>query len=122
MAALETIYSSCDTAAEIYNCRIDWRYLPEPEFDVQPHTAESGTHLADIAAGALYEAIDASKKHFRITDDRSMRNLRYSICRNKNEVYGLKFFPKEVPSILISRGNFDFDFVIRNGPPAHDLS
>jgi hypothetical protein len=102
-----------------YNCRIDWKHISD-DFETLEHRPDSELHIADIAAGALYHAIDPTKKKYAITDDRPIRNLRHSICRNERQVYGLKLFPSKVPEILQGRDNLDFYNAIINRPPALD--
>lgn len=95
-----------------YNCRIDWRFL-DPNFAIVPHASETHLHIADIAAGALYHAVDPTKKTFGITDDRFIRNLRHNICRNRQQVYGLKIFPSTAIQGLRERQLLDFLEVIK---------
>ena len=95
-----------------YNCRIHWKAFTADDIVVNPHTPESGLHLADIAAGGLFTAIDHSKRDYGITDDRYIRNLRRDIVRNDSQVYGIKIFPKDAVSVLGERGVLDFCKII----------
>lgn len=92
-----------------YNCRIDWRYVSETDFDVHPHSAESELHIADVASGAMFSALDCSKKTLhKIRDDRFIRNMRDAICRTERQRYGLKIFPSEAIDPLTEQGVLDF--------------
>jgi hypothetical protein len=92
----------------IYNCRIDWRFISHEDVEIVPHAPETPLHLADIAAGALFQAIDPTKRDHAITDDRFIRNMRDAICRNARQVYGLKIFPREAVERLSERRLLDF--------------
>ena len=82
-------------------CRIAWDHI-EPSYVTHfPHNEQSGCRLADVAASAVYRAIERNER--RVTDDRSARELVPTMYRPRGGrvlANGLKIFPPPAEDLV----------------------
>jgi len=88
-----------------YNCSVEWPFI-HPHVRSRKHEDEQGLHLADIAASALFKAIEPLR--YGMTDDRFQRNLVKAIARFSGKPFGLKLFPPKEVRAMIANGDFQF--------------
>jgi len=93
-----------------HNTRIVWDHIdPDPQYITARSARDSrGCQLADIAAGALFTAVNRKRDKFQVTDDRPIRVLEPVTYRKGGLVTnnGVKFWPPEVLEMVSSEKRF----------------
>lgn len=87
--------------------RIDWNAIKTDQIKAYSAGTRMGLVIADAVAGSFWYAVEPSRLGF--TENRYARMLKPVVYRHgKYQGYGLKFWPREVKTLLETEGRFEW--------------
>jgi len=104
---LKTYLRSLEEGTSLFDVRIDWNVIKPKQIKAYPADSRMGLQIADAVASGFYWAV---RKQHGFTECRYARMLKPVVYHWEGRWlgYGLKFWPKEVDTLLESGDCFEW--------------